>query len=389
MKFSRRTDWRTAPNLLAQAMDAKKRSGKKLIDLTESNPTRCGFGYLKSELLKPFSSESNFLYEPDSHGLAVAREAVCDYYAEKKVTVQPDQVFMTAGTSEAYSYIFRLLCENGESILVPQPSYPLFDYLADLNDIAIKRYRLNYEDGWRIDRPSLENAAAGNPKAVILVNPNNPTGNFVRPDELELINRVCRQAECAIISDEVFWDFSFEKGAKDHPSFAANHGVLTFTLSGVSKIMGLPQMKLSWIVVSGPEAIRRQATERLEVIADTYLSVNTPSQRALASWLDAREEAKTEMLERILSNKQYLEEALGASGGPELLKSDGGWYGVIRYDSSLNEEAIALHLLEEQNIIIHPGYFFDFEDGRHGVVSFLTRIEIFREGVNRLTRRSE
>ena len=284
MKFSQRTDWLTTANPLTQRIEEKKKDGVRLIDLTESNPTRCGFNFLNESRLRPFSDIRNLSYDPDPQGLLEARKAVCAYYAEKKISVHPEQIFLTAGTSEAYGFILRLLCDARDLVVIPRPSYPLLDYLATLADVDTIRYFLCYEKNrWRISAESLGIPFIEKPKALILVNPNNPTGNFVSSEELRPINEMCRQSETAIICDEVFLDFAFDPKNAKPVSLAQNREALTFTLSGVSKILGLPQMKLSWIVVSGPEELREKAIERLEIIADTYLSVNTPSQRAVGA----------------------------------------------------------------------------------------------------------
>ncbi|MBI3251851.1 MAG: pyridoxal phosphate-dependent aminotransferase [Candidatus Omnitrophica bacterium] len=376
MRFAKRTNWRLESNPLSRLLEAKKAAGEKIFDLTESNPTRSGFHSLKNLECPP--GPENFSYDPDPHGLLSARRAVCDYYLEKKIRVLPDQVFLTAGTSEAYAFVFRLLLNPGERALAPRPSYPLLDYLAGLNDARISRYRLRYENGWRMDPKP---ASARNAKVFILVNPNNPTGHFVRREERLLVNRFCSRNKMAVLSDEVFLDYPFENGAGH--SFAGNDECLTFTLSGISKILALPQMKLSWIVVSGPEKETREAIRRLEIIADTFLSVNTPAQNAFPGWMEKRGEIQAEIMKRIFENRNHL-----TRGTPPLriLKSEGGWYAVIdaAAHGRADEEKIAMTLLKKHNTLAHPGYFYDFAGGAHLVLGLLAREPIFREGMDRL-----
>jgi aspartate/methionine/tyrosine aminotransferase len=356
-----------------------------VLDLTESNPTRCGFSFYSGGLLEPLSDRANLVYEPDPGGLPEARRAVCRYYAEKGITVRPEQVFLTAGTSEAYSYLFRLLADPGEKIAVPVPSYPLFHYLADLSDTGIAEYPLVYEDGWRADRAALEKAAGEDVRALIVVNPNHPTGHFTGGGEKAFLARFCRERGMAVISDEVFLDFPLEQGARPE-SFAGNGETLTFTLSGISKVLGLPQMKLSWIVVSGPEDERREAAARLEMIADTYLSVNTPSQRALSPWLAARHPLLREIGDRLAGNLETLARAVAASRRARLLRAEGGWYAILALEGPRTDEAVALELLEKEGVLVHPGYLFDFEAGSYIVLSLLPASEDFSEGVRRLAR---
>lgn len=387
VKFSNRTNWPTAPNEIAKLKTALEKAGETVLDLTISNPTQCEFQYLKPELLKLLTAAENLSYTPDPRGLLSAREAVSQHYARKGILISPDQVFLTAGTSEAYTFIFRLLANPGETILAPGPSYPLFDYLAGLSDLAIKRYPLVYENGWRIR--SLPKTSC---RAVLVVNPNNPTGNFIHSGELDLVNRFAKTNGAAIISDEVFFDFSFEKSPSDIKSFAQNQGALTFTLGGVSKSLGLPQMKLAWMVVTGPEALKTEAMRRLEIICDTYLSVNTPSQNALSFWLENAAEIHGEISNRLNQNRSVLIHKL--SGIPpirlpstttaSLLQAEGGWYATIEIEDGRNDEEWALLFLKESHVFVHPGYLFDFPEGNFLVLSLLTPPQIFEEAVDRM-----
>ena len=381
MGFARRTDWPVDQNPLALKIAALKAAGEPLIDLTESNPTRCDFQYQNTEWLQPFLDPKNLAYEPLPRGLLSAREAVCAYYAEKGVRVEPEQVFLTAGTSEAYGFLFRLLAEPGESFLVPSPGYPLFNYLADLNDAVLKKYALSQTPRWHLDAEILDNASGPDCKALVLVNPNNPTGNFISVQEKEVVNHFCASRNLALISDEVFLDYSL---GGQGVSLADNAEVLTFTLSGISKILGFPQMKLSWLVVSGPKAIREQALQKLEVIADTFLSVNTPSQRALPEWMKSRTLAIREISDRTARNQEFLLRKFLQGVSCRALRSEGGWYAVLKLGEGADDEQTALDLLEKQKILAHPGYLYDF-DAPHLVLSLLVPCLRFEEAIDRLS----
>ena len=384
--FSQRTNWPLSSNRIAQTLDQLKKTNVPFIDLTESNPTRCGFNYPAPEILQPLASEANLRYAPDPQGSLPAREAVVHYYKSQGVTVLPEQVFLAASTSEAYSYLFRLLVDAGQEVLFPRPSYPLFQFLGDLNDVALRYYPLEHSDRWRINLEALENTTGPGTKAVVLVNPNNPTGSYIRRDELAALNGVCRRKGTAIICDEVFWDFPLTERI-DRVSLAGNGEVLTFVLGGVSKTLALPQMKLSWIIVSGPADLVHDARQRLEVIADTYLSVNTPVQNAVAGWLSSREEFQGQIKRRTLDNLRFLEEAVKTTQC-QLLKPEGGWYAVIRIPlGKISEEEFVLELLEKDHVFVHPGYFFDFDEEGFLVVSLLPPADISKEGIKRIFQR--
>src|SRR5260370_22745625 len=276
--FAERTKWNRAANRLSEALARQMASGKRLFDLTASNPTECGFDYKTETILGALHNAAALRYEPNPKRLEVARRVVAGYYVERGATVRLDDIVLTTSTSEAYSFVFRLLCNPDDELLIPAPSYPLFAFLADLQDVKLVRYPLVYDHGWQIDCHGLEQGITPRTRGVIVVNPNNPTGHFVKAGELVRLNQTCAQHKIAVIADEVFLDFAF--GSQSGLSCAANSDALTFTLSGLSKICGLPQMKLAWLITSGPEELKRQALDRLEVIADTYLSPNTPVQLA-------------------------------------------------------------------------------------------------------------
>ena len=322
----------------------------------------------------------NLVYEPDPRGVLSARQAVCAYYAQKGAPVFPDQVFLTSGTSEAYQFLFRLLANPGDEVCAAEPSYPLFVTLSELNDVTLKKFGLIYENGWRIDFSSLNKSLSDKTRAVLVVHPNNPTGNFVRTDAMKKLDELCAQKRCALIADEVFFDFAWDPGSQ-HETFAANRRALTFTVSGISKILGLPQMKLGWIVVSGPEDRRREAMRRLEVIADATLSVNTPSQNALPAWLSLRGRVRDEILERVRENFSYLNQALDKKR-VRAPRSEGGWVAVLKTDGPKNDEETALYLLDKKNVLLHPGYFFDFPSEDYLVVSLLPETSLFQEAVD-------
>src|SRR6202140_185218 len=272
--FAKRTNWNLAPNRLSQALAAHRAAGKPLLDLTVSNPTECGFEYDRSAILNALSNPAALSYEPDARGLESARRAVAGYYADRKEDVSADDTFLTTSTSEAYSYVFRTLCDPGDEVLIPSPSYPLFDFLADIQDVSLVRYPLLYDHGWQIDFHALEQAITPRTRGVIFVHPNNPTGHFAKQAEIAKLNSICSAHQIAIIADEVFLDFSLV--GMQAVSFAANCGAPTFTLSGLSKISGLPQMKAAWLIVGGPQQWKSEALARLEGMPVPSLSVNRP-----------------------------------------------------------------------------------------------------------------
>jgi alanine-synthesizing transaminase len=305
--FAARTNWNLQPNRLAEALEHQKSSGRRLLDLSASNPTECGFHYDAPAVMRSLCSPASLQYHPDPRGLKSARQAVCDYYAGHGERILVDDLILTASTSEAYSFIFRLLCNPGDELLIPTPGYPLFDFLADVNDVKLARYPLFYDHGWHIDTHALKQAITPRTRGIIVVHPNNPTGHFTKLKEIEELNQICSTSNMAIISDEVFLDFSLGAPQK---SFVANTGALTFTMSGISKISGLPQMKFAWLAVSGPEVVKREALARLEMIADTYLSLNAPIQLAAPVLLKQREPFQQQLMARVRSNLAELDSQL-------------------------------------------------------------------------------
>lgn len=388
--FATRTNWPLAPNRLSRMVDALRRDGRTFLDLTESNPTRCGFEFDAPEVLRALADPRSLTYEPDPRGLLPGREAVIRYYAERGVVLDPAQVFLTTSTSEAYSYIFRLLANPGDAILVPRPSYPLFDFLAGLNDLVLIPYPLTYHDGWRIDlnglATSLSNTAR-KVRAILVVHPNNPTGSFVSREELQSLLRHCREHDLALVADEVFSDYAFASDAARGASHAGISEALTFTLSGLSKISALPQMKLAWVIVNGPPDALREAEARLEVIADTYLSVSAPLAHALPTLLDSRRILQPQILERVLSNLRWLDEQLTPACPVDRLRAEGGWYAILKVPSTRSDDDWAIELLSRDGVFVHPGHFYDFPSEGHLVISLLPPSEAFREGIRRLLAR--
>jgi aspartate/methionine/tyrosine aminotransferase len=382
--FAQRTDWALGSNQISRLREDLRRRGIEVLDLTESNPTRCGLGYPQKALLSSLSHKVNLLYEPSPQGSPQAREAVRQYYRGRGFDVSIERIVLTSSTSEAYSYLFRLLANPGEEILFPKPGYPLFQFLADLNDVRPRYYSLVYDGHWHMDLKHLEESLHPLSKAIVVVNPNNPTGSFIQKKEWEALRAIGGSRNPVFICDEVFWDFTFEPG--EHVSLVNSHGPLTFTLGGLSKALALPQMKLSWIVISGPEDLVEQSRRRLEVMADTYLSVNTPAQNALQRWLPLSDKIQKEVMKRIQGNLNFLKK--NVQGTPcQLLNTEGGWYAVLRIPNTLGEEEWALKLLKEDHVFIHPGYFFDFEREAFLVASLLPREKVFQSGINRVLSR--
>ena len=382
--FSRRTSWNLATNRYTEALEAHRREGRELLDLTASNPTTVGLHYVKEELIRALSSGESLAYEPAPKGLLSAREAIAAYYTEKGSPVDPDGVILTTSTSEAYSFIFRLLCDPGDAVLVPMPSYPLFDFLADLNDVKLVPYELVYDHGWQIDFHSLRspiNRACARPCAVLVVHPNNPTGSYVKSHELHELNHICSAQQLAIIADEVFLDYSLGPPAL---TFAANKDALTFTLSGLSKISALPQMKVAWIAASGPQSLKSDALSRLEVIADTYLSMSAPIQHAIRAMLGERHGIQSQLLDRIKSNLSLLDVKLAGQTLCSRLVIEGGWYAVLRVPALGSDEDLAIALLHETGVLLQPGHFYNFATDSYLVASLITPAEKFAHGIERV-----
>lgn len=386
--FARRTSWDLTTNRYTEALDTHRRARRELLDLTASNPTTIGLQYRDDVLLRALADRESLRYEPQPKGLLAAREAVADYYAELGSGISPDDLLLTTSTSEAYSFVFRLLCDPGDALLVPTPSYPLFDFLADIQDVKLVPYELVYDHGWQMDFASLRGAierartASARCRAVLVVHPNNPTGSYVKPHEAEELDRIYAESGLAIIADEVFLDYSLSQARP--LTFSANRDALTFTLSGLSKISALPQMKVAWIAASGPPALKDDALARLELIADTYLSMNAPVQLAVPTMLAERHSIQAQLMQRIRKNLRELDDQLASQKLCQRLEVEGGWYVVLRVPATCPDEELAILLLQEKDVLVQPGHFYDFPAAGFLVISLITPPEVFRTGLMRV-----
>jgi alanine-synthesizing transaminase len=408
--FSDRTNWKLAQNRLTLELERARASSAKILDLTVSNPTRIGLEYDSRAILSALSSPRALDYDPQAKGLPDARKAVAGYYDDEHGVpdLDPERIILTTSTSEGYSYVFRLLCNAGDELLVPKPSYPLFEFLADLQDVKLVPYPLIYDHGWQMDFHSLEKAVTSRTRGVVVVHPNNPTGSYVKADEIAPLNKFCRKHGLALIVDEVFLDYRFENGhvgtsalgrpveqnstaphpaiqnfPQPHSTFATNQEVLTFTLSGLSKISALPQMKVAWIVTSGPQHEVNEALARLEVIADTYLSLNAPVQWAIPALLEQRKSIQRQLLERVRTNLSELDRQLTTQKACSRLQVEGGWNAVLRVPATRTDEELAIKLLREKQVLVHPGHFYDFPSDGYLIVSLIAVESEFRDGIRK------
>jgi len=383
--FSSRVPSDFEPNRLAQAAAARRAAGLSTIDLTLSNPTRAGFDY-EPDLLAPLADAQALTYDPAPFGLPSARAAVAVEYARRGLDVTPDRIALTASTSEAYSLLFKLLCAPGEAVLAPAPSYPLFEHLARADAVRALPYHLDPEADWRLDLDELSHQDE-DVRAVIVVHPNNPTGSFVHPDDGAALVELCARRGWALIADEVFLDYPLAGGPGSGCTFAAQASCLTFTLGGLSKSVGLPQLKLGWIVASGPFGETHAALERLAFLADTYLSVATPVQLALPRLLHDGAGVRAAILARCRSNLAALLDLASRVPWLSVHAPGGGWSVVLRFPAVVDEETLAIELLERDSVVVHPGYFFDFPRPGVLVVSLLPACETFAAGVAALLAR--
>lgn len=383
--FSSRLNWSLRPNRLSALLEERRKSGARILDLTESNPTRVGLIYPEAEILAALSDASALRYHPSPRGLDTARDAVVSYYRDRGTQIPVENVLLTASTSEAYAYLFKLLANPGDEILAPRPSYPLFEFLAGLESVHIRQYPLRYDGIWHVDFDALEQAITPRTRGIVVVNPNNPTGSFLKRAELDRLDSLAAERGLAILSDEVFRDYAFGEEAERVSTLAGKRRALTFSMSGLSKIAGLPQMKLGWIIAnggaSGPGS--DQAMDALELIADTYLSVSTPVQVALPRLLALSSAVMQQIRERTASNLARLRGMMQDSPAT-LLKTEGGWYAVLQVPRTRSEEEWALTMLDECGVLVQPGFFFDFEAEAFLVVSLLPEPATFTEGVSRL-----
>ncbi len=362
--FSSRLDWTQQTNRLSALLKTKHH----VLDLTQSNPTSAGLDYPSEEIRDALADPRTLRYTPEPRGLLSAREAVANYYGE----VPASRILLTASTSEAYAYLFKLLCDPGDEILSPCPSYPLFEFLAGLESVRVVQYPLRYDGAWHIDFATLEHAITPRTRAIVVVNPNNPTGSFLKRDEWSRL----QQFGLPILSDEVFSDYAFAPDLSRVATLTDAQHALTFSMSGLSKIAALPQMKLGWIVASGPG--HEEALDRLELIADTYLSVATPVQIALPRLLEASVKVREQILERTRANLALLRKSTVP------LHVEGGWYATLQVPRTRSEEEWALTLLDRHDVLVQPGFYFDFESEAFLVLSLLTPPHTFAEGLRRL-----
>lgn len=390
--FSSRVPQDLTPNALARAIAALRASGRRLVDLTASNPTVAGIEY-PEHVLAPLSSAKSRTYRPEPFGAFDAREAVSRDYARRGTGVAADRIVLTSGTSEAYSLLFKLLCEPGDCVLVPAPSYPLFDHLAQLEAVRTATYRLEYHGGWTVDHQTVEDSWTDDTRAVLAVSPNNPTGSLLSPSDECALSVRCRERDAALIVDEVFIDYPLPR--RGRPPREADPGrrtpdpPLTFRLGGLSKSAGLPQVKLGWIAAAGESTMVAGALQRLEIICDTYLSVSTPVQIAAPELIEAGAAVRTAVLARVGRNYAALEDAVAGRPAVELLHADGGWSAVLRVPATRSEEQLVLELAEQDGVLVHPGYFFDFPHEAFLVISLLPAPAEFDDGVRRVLSRCD
>jgi alanine-synthesizing transaminase len=383
-RWSTRSQWDLAETPWARHLARLRAAGVELWDLTASNPTHCGFAYDAASILVPLNDQAALRYEPDPRGHLTAREAVRRYYCDHGAAIDAEHILLTTSTSEAYSFLFRLLCNPGDEVLIGQPSYPLLDFLARLDDVRLVPYELFYDHGWHLDLDALCRMVTPRTRAIALVHPNNPTGHFTRHSDRVAIEKLCREHGLALIVDEVFLDYCFP-GYEDGQSFATgHHTVPTFVLSGVSKVAALPQMKAAWIACFAEDDTRAEAGQRLEVISDTFLSMSAPIQCALPAWLSGRSGLQQQIKERLERNLSTLDAILLRQTLVTRLQVEAGWYAVLRVPGLQPEEQTTLDLLLQRGVMIYPGGFFGFSGQGWLVVSLLTREEEFKGGLDAL-----
>jgi alanine-synthesizing transaminase len=383
--FSSRVPADLGPNRVTEAVRARTASGRPLIDLTESNPTRAGLIY-PADLLEPLGGARGLDYKPSPLGSVDARRAIAADYARQGIPVSPDRIVLTASTSDGYSLLFKLLADAGDEVLVPRPSYPLFDYLTRLDLVVTRYYDLEIDGSWSIDFASVERAISPRTRAVLVVSPNNPTGSFVSAADLDRLAAICAARHIAIVADEVFADYELEPGAAGRAGHVTRReDVLSFALGGLSKSVGLPQVKLGWMVVGGSDVVVSAALERLELVCDTYLAVSAPAQLAAGELLERGAIVRTQIRARIASNYQALQMAVAGVPSCCVLPGEGGWYAVLRVPSLESEEDLVVRLVAD-GVLTHPGYFFDFPRESYLIVSLLPTEASFADGVMRVLR---
>jgi aspartate/methionine/tyrosine aminotransferase len=373
--FSSRLRQSAGRNRLAIALEQRRAAALPIIDLTLSNPTRAGLAY-PAGLLAPMAQDASLRYDPEPFGLWSARQAVSDDFLRRGLFVPANRTVLTASTSEAYSLLFKLLCDPGDAVLAPRPSYPLVEHLTELDGVSLQRYRLEFQGRWELDLQDLRKQAGSHRvRAIIMINPNNPTGSVINDRELEAVAAIALEHDLALISDEVFADYPISRPQPG--SVLRQSGTLTFALGGLSKSIGLPQVKLGWIAAAGPDSIVADALERLETICDAYLSVSTPVQVAARDLLSAGASVRSQIRERVRANFASLNALASANPACSVMPVEAGWYAVVQVPAVASEDTIVLDLLERTGVLVHPGYFFDFEREAFLVVSLLPEPAVF------------
>jgi aspartate/methionine/tyrosine aminotransferase len=383
--FSSRLPDRLRPNQFTKTIARLRAAGTPLVDLTVTNPTLAGLR-ASSDVLALLADPDATIYRPEPLGTAEARESVAKTYTSAGWSVLEERVLLTASTSEAYSYLFKLLCNPGDEVLAPEPSYPLFDHLAALDSVTLRPYVLRPPGAWSIDRPSLQEAIGSRTRAVLVVSPNNPTGSLLAPDDRDWLIELASAYDLAIVCDEVFAEYPLSASPTRRANFLDDARVLSFTLGGLSKLAALPQLKIAWTIVNGPACQVEAALDRLDVIADAYLSVSTPVQLGLPQLLRAGEGLRVRVLDRLRQNLATLDAAVAGCRSITFYRPDAGWSAVLRVPAIESDESLVLRLAEEAHVIVHPGYFFDFHDGTFIVLSLLPDPDQFSDGVSRLVR---
>jgi hypothetical protein len=383
--FSKRLNIEYEANELSLLYNLKKKHGEKIFDLTSSNPTKLNFKYDARHILKHFIDDRSLVYDPDPLGMKSAREEVAIYYSEIGKNVSAEDLLLVPSTSEAYSYLFKLLLDAEDEVLMPQPSYPLFEYLTrlDLGNVVYYPLVYDYRDGWVPDFAVLEKKISAKTKAIVIINPNNPTGSYIRESDYKVFNSLSEKYNVALIVDEVFSDYEIEAGENALRTVAGCQSNLTFVLNGFSKMLALPQMKFGWILIQGNKKLKEEALQRLEVIADTYLSVATPVQYAAQRLFETREKIQEEIMGRINTNYNLLKTKFLLNPDIKVMNCEGGWNAILNFENLLvPEDEFVLNLLDKKNVLIHPGYYYDFFTEGYAVISLLTETEVMEKAID-------
>ena len=378
--FSDRSNWTHTSQPVDEAIASRHKQTLPVYNLTRSSIGQCNFPPLPQETLNALTPPAALDYDPDPQGMRPAREAAADWFNDRGAQVTADDIYLTASTSEAYTWCLRLLTNPGDIVFAPRPSYPLFDLLADLNDVTLKHIDWAYDGKWHLDLDALRNGICDRTRAIIIVSPNNPTGARLSKADQDALCELAAEHGIAILADEVFADYTLDAKTPDI-SMASNTQALAFTFGGGSKTLGLPQMKIAWMHLSGPEDLRKEAKQRLDIIADTYLSINTPAQLALPTWMDNRHQLQQQVRERLARNLDALKEIAGPDSPYTVYPVAGGWTAVLRVPASPSEEDTVLSLAQDHGVVVHPGSFYGFDYGAHLIVSLLTPTDVFDAGL--------